>query len=193
VSTFDAAINSRKFQKWFPWVAGGILLLGIAAALVFIVPNQSGTTASDNGAAPSPDFKPQTVPQEKLLKRVPPEARRVAGKFLLTAVQRKNLAAAWPLAGPQVRQGMTREQWLKGDIAVPTWFDGIKAAPMKVDYATKKDAQLEVLIEPTKTGKNVRPGLFVLTLDLVGKGENAHWVVNSAQQRVSVAIPNTPR
>jgi hypothetical protein len=61
VSTLDAAINSRRFQKWFPWVAGAVLLAGVVAALVFILPNQGGTTSSDKAAQPSPNFKPQTV------------------------------------------------------------------------------------------------------------------------------------
>jgi hypothetical protein len=191
VSTFDAAINSRKFQKWFPWAAGLVLVAGIIAALVFILPNQSGVTGNDKAAQPSPNFKPTTVPQQVLLKKLPMAARKVAGTFLLTAVQRKDLAAAWKIAGPQVRQGMTYREWMTGNIAVTPWFGGIKAAPMKVDYATKTDAQVEVLLDPVKQG--VKPGLYVVTLARVGKGKDAHWVVQSAQQKQSISIPNTPR
>lgn len=192
MSTLDAAINSRKFQKWFPWVAGVVLLAGIVAALVFILPNQSGTQSNDKAAQPSPNFEPQTVPQEKLIKRVPKGARLVAGRFILTAVQRKNLDQAWALAGPDVRAGMTRKEWLTGNIAVPVFFGGIKEAPMKVDYATKKSALLEVLLEPAKKGANYKPGTFFIKVDKVGKGKTAHWVVNEVQQDVAIPIPANP-
>lgn len=192
MSTFDAAINSRKFQKWFPWVAGVVLLAGIVAALVFILPNQSGTQSNDKAAQPSPNFRPQTVPQEKLIKRVPKGARIVAGRFILTAVQRKNLDQAWTLAGPDVRAGMTRKEWMTGNIAVPVFFGGIKEAPMKVDYATKNSALLEVLLEPAKQGANYKPGTFFLKVDKVGKGKTAHWVVNEVQQDVAIPIPANP-
>ena len=192
MSTFDAAINSRKFQKWFPWVAGVVLLAGIVAALVFILPNQGGTQSNDKAAQPSPNFEPQTVPQEKLIKRVPKGARIVAGRFILTAVQRKNLDQAWTLAGPDVRAGMTRKEWMTGNIAVPVFFGGIKQAPMKVDYATKNSALLEVLLEPAKQGANYKPGTFFIKVDKVGKGKTAHWVVNEVQQDVAIPIPANP-
>ncbi len=190
MSTLDAAINSRRFQKWFPWVAGAVLLAGVVGALVFILPNQGGTSAKE--AAPSPNFKPQTVPQEKLIKKVPQGARNVAGRFILTAVQRQNLDQAWALAGPDVRAGMSRKEWMTGNIAVPVFFGGIKQAPMKVDYATKTSALLEVLLEPAKTGKNFKPGTFYIKVDKVGTGKTAHWVVNEVQQDVAIPIPANP-
>jgi hypothetical protein len=188
VSTFDAAINSRRFQKWFPWAAGAVLLAGIVAALLFILPNTGGTTAKQ--AAPAPGFVPKTVPQQKLLKKVPAAARVVAGRFILTAVQRKNLDQAWPLAGPEVRGGMSRKEWMTGNIAVPVFFGGIKNAPVSIKYATKSSALLEVLLEPVKKGN--KPGDFYLKVDKVGKGKAAHWVVNEVQQDVAIPIPSNP-
>lgn len=190
MSTFDARINSRRFQKWFPWIAGAVLLAGIAAALIFILPNQSGTSAKE--AAPSPSFKPQTVPQEKLIKKVPRDARIVAGRFILTAVQRQKLDQAWPLAGPDVRAGMSRKEWMTGNIAVPVFLGGIKDAPMKVDYATKSSALLEVLLEPAQQGKDFKSGTFYIKVDKVGTGKTAHWVVNEVQQDVAIPIPSNP-
>ncbi len=190
MATMDAAINSRRFQKWFPWVAGGVLLAGVVAALVLILPNTGGTTAKE--AAPAPNFKPQTVPQQKLVKKVPRGARLVAGRFILTAVQRQNLDQAWPLAGPDVRAGMSRKEWMSGNIAVPVFLGGIKDAPMKVDYATKKSALLEVLLEPAKKGKDFKPGTFYIRVDKVGNGKTAHWIVNEVQQDVAIPIPSNP-
>jgi hypothetical protein len=181
-------MNSRKFQRWFPWIAGLVLVAGVVAALVLIVPNNSGTSAED--AAPAANSPPaQTVDKVKLHKKVPSEARRVAGKFILTAVARKNLDQAWVLSGPDVRQGMTYKEWLSGNIAVAPFFGGIKRAPMSVDYATKNEALLEVLLIPVKKGKEFKPGVFYLKLNKVGHGKKTHWVVNEFTQRVGVPIP----
>jgi len=188
MSSFDAVMNSRKFQRLFPWIAGVVLVVGVVAALVILVPNTSGT--SDKDALPAPSNPPaQKVEQTKLLKKLPPEARKAAGKFLLTAVVRKNLDEAWPLAGPDVRQGMSYKEWLKGDIAVATFFGGIKKAPMSVDYANSKEALLEVLLVPKKTGKAYKPAVFYVKLDKIKQGKTHHWVVNEVTQRVGIPIP----
>jgi hypothetical protein len=189
VAKFDEVMNSRKFQRWFPWVAGLVLVAGVVAALVLIVPNNSGTSSKD--AAPAPNSPPvQTVEKVKLHAKVPAAARRVAGKFILTAVVRENLDQAWPLAGPEVRQGMSYKEWLRGNIAVATFFGGIKSAPMSVDYATKNEALLEVLLVPQKKGKGIKPGVFYLKLNKVGQGKKTRWVVNEFTQRVGVPIPS---
>ena len=181
-------MNSRKFQRWFPWIAGLVLVAGVVVALVVLVPNTSGTSKSE--LTPAPNSPPaKTVEKTKVLKKVPPAARRVAGKFILTAVVRQNLDQAWPLAGPDVRQGMTRKEWLTGNIAVATFFGGIKRAPMSVDYATKDEALLEVLLLPKKTGKQYKPGVFYIKLNKIGHGKTRHWVVNEVTQRVGIPIP----
>lgn len=191
VSTFDAVMNSRKFQRWFPWIAGLVLVAGVVTALVILVPNTDGTTGKET-APPANSPPAQKVEQAKLLKKVPSEARRVAGKFILTAVIRKNLDQAWPLAGPDVRQGMTRKQWMSGDIAVATFFGGIKSAPMSVDYATKNEVLLEVLLIPKAKGKQYKPGVFYVKLNKIGKGAKRHWAVNEVSQRVGIPIPTNP-
>ncbi|MGZ8694835.1 MAG: hypothetical protein ACXWYS_05290 [Gaiellaceae bacterium] len=188
MAKFDAVMNSRKFQRWFPWVAGIVLVAGVVAALVLIVPNTAGTT--DKEAAPAPNSPPAQIADKlKLHKKVPSEARRVAGRFILTAVARKNLDQAWPLAGPDVRQGMSYKEWLSGNIAVAPFFGDIKRAPMSVDYATKDEALLQVLLIPVKKGKDYKPGVFYLRLNKVGQGNKTHWVVNEFTQRVGVPIP----
>lgn len=188
MSTFDSVMNSRKFQRLFPWIAGLVLVAGVIVALVILVPNTSGTSTKDT--LPAPNAPPaQKVTQTKLLKKLSPAARQTAGKFLLTAVVRKNLDQAWPLAGPQVRQGMSYKEWLKGDIAVATFFGGIKKAPMSVDYATKNEALLEVLLVPKKTGKAYKPAVFYVKLNKVKQGKANRWVVNEVTQRVGIPIP----
>jgi hypothetical protein len=128
-----------------------------------------------------------TTPKKATLE---PAARLVAGRFILTAVQRKDLAEAWKIAGPGIRQGMTYKEWLKGMIPVVPFLDPIKVAPMKVDLSEKNHAILEVILVP-KSSK-VKSQIFTLDVNKVGKGKEAHWVVNSWAPRSMPTIPNNP-
>ena len=151
--------------------------------LVLVVPNTGGET----NVAPDPNGAAADVlDTKKPRKRIPPEARRVAGTFVLTAGQRRNLDQAWPLAGPEVRQGMTYKQWLTGNIAAARIFGGIKTAPMAIDAAEKDWAMLQILVTPQD--RTFKPAIYTMRLDLVGTGKAKRWVVNEFQEWVGVPI-----
>jgi hypothetical protein len=122
------------------------------------------------------------VPLEK-------EARLVAGRFVLTAVQRKNLPEAWKLVGPGIRQDLTYAEWLTGNIPVVPFLAPIKLAPIKVDLSSKNYVLLEIVLLPK--GK-ARSEIFSIELIAVGKGNKRHWVVNSWVPRARPTIPNNP-
>lgn len=46
------------------------------------------------------------------------EAVRTLDVFIRSAALRRDLARSWPLASPKMRQGVTRADWLKGDLPV---------------------------------------------------------------------------
>lgn len=126
---------------------------------------------------------PQTVKLSK-------EATAVARRFILTAVARKDLRTAWKLAGPQVRQGLTLKQWLKGEIpVVPYPIDSLAVARMKVDYAYENRALLEIALSPKK-GSDIKPQTFFIMLIKIGPRGHKHWVVDGWIPRTSFAVPN---
>src|SRR6266567_4371097 len=94
-----------RWQRWLPWFAGLGLLAGVVVALVVLVPSTSGI--NDPSKTQHPTIVPKTAPLAR-------EARLVAGRFILTAVARANLAEAWEISGPPIRQGMTKRQFLTG-------------------------------------------------------------------------------
>jgi hypothetical protein len=112
----------------------------------------------------------------------------VAGKFILTAVQRKDLGQAWTLAGPGIRQDLTRKEWLTGNIPVVPFLKPIKLTSLKVDLSSKNYALIELLLVP----RQGRAEIYDMELIKVGKGDNAHWVVNSWVPRARPTIPNNP-
>ncbi len=155
--------------------------------LVLVVPNTGGNTnVAPDPNAPAADL----VAKAKNRPTIPPQARRVAGKFVLTAAMRRNLDEAWRLAGPEIRQGMTYKEWLTGNIAVAPIFGGIESAPMSVNTATGDSATLQIIVKPAD--HSAKPAIYSMRLDRIGNGKAKHWVVNEFQQWASVAIPTDP-
>jgi hypothetical protein len=184
VSSVATLSSSRRFRRVFPWLAGAVFAAGVIAIVIKIIPGTSGTTNTD----PLPNAPPAQVVKPDVRVKLSPQAREVAGKFILTAVQRRHLDQAWNYAGPGIKQGQTYKQWLTGTIAVVPFQGGIANAPMKVSYSAKNEAILEVLLVPQSkaNGKN-KPAVFWLTLRRYGKPK--HWLVDEWIPRVAPRIP----
>jgi hypothetical protein len=179
------SLKSPRTQRYLLWLSAFVLAAGIAAVLVVFLRNTGSSETQTFGNEPV-----QTV--AKPGKNLPLEKaqRELAGKFILTAVQRKRLAEAWNLVGPGIRQGMTYKEWLSGAIPVVPFLDPIKLAPIKVDLSQKNYALIEVVI--LAVSKKVKPQIFTMELIRVGKGSKSHWVVNSWSPRSAPTIPNNP-
>jgi hypothetical protein len=163
-----------------------VLIAGVGGVLWKVVPNENPKVDRSATQNPTivPDKAPKTVPLSK-------EARAIAGKFILTAVVRKNLDQAWNIVGPEIRQNLTYKQWLTGNIPVVPYTEKLGLAPMKVDYSFATHALLEVALLPPKGSKSTGD-YFWLELKKVGAGNNARWLVWSWAPRVNPAIPANP-
>jgi hypothetical protein len=175
-------LKSPRNQRYLLWVSGLVLALGIAAVLVVFL--------RDTGSKETQTFSDKPVQKVSTPKKVAlePAVRVVAGKFVLTAVQRKNLGQAWTLAGPGIRQDLSRKEWLTGNIPVVPFLEPIKLTSLKVDLSSKNYALIELLIVP----KQGRAEIYDMELIKVGTGDKAHWVVNSWVPRARPTIPNNP-
>jgi hypothetical protein len=163
VSAYPARLKrARRFARLAPWIAALVLVAGIVTFLLVFFRN----TAKPIASTPLTPGKPAQVSQKNV--PVPKEAKEVAGRFILTAVQRKHLAEAWKLAGPPIRAGVTYKQWLSGNIAVVPWFGQIGQVPLKVDYSYPKESQFTVILAPKK-GTNGKPDTFIIGLKKYGK------------------------
>lgn len=177
-------------MRWLPWLAGAVLIVGVAASLVVFL-------GGWNTAKPLPPPGPSTPIQRPVKETTVPlgrEARLVAGRFILTAVARRNLAESYDLVGPQLKQGMTRAEWETGSIpVVPYPVNLVEVAPMKVDYSYRDHALVEVALLPKdgakENGVAVKPQLFYLELQAYGNGKARHWLVTGWVPRASPRIP----
>lgn len=189
MSAYPARLRTaRRLSRLFPWVAGLVLVAGIVAVVIVFAFRD---TSSNESATPLSPGKPAVVNPNPKQVPVPRAAKVVAGQFILTAVQRKNLDKAWKLAGPQVRGGLTHKQWLTGNIPVVPWLGQIGTAPLSVDYSYKNEIALTIIIAP-KQGTPGRADTFKMVLQPTGKGANKRWVVQEWVPYEPPPIPANP-
>ena len=160
-----------------------MLLAGIVAVIVAFAPNRN----------PAPEVFSKTPVKEPVKEKSVPlglPAKHVAQQFVLNAVGRKNLPAAWKIAGPNVRGGLTYTEWLTGDIpVVPYPISSLQYAPFKLDYSYRNEALIEVAMLP-KQGATIKPQIFFLQLKRIpGAGGTKHWVVDNWVPRASALVP----
>jgi hypothetical protein len=158
-----------------------LLVAGVVAATVTWIGDTGTSQESPVSRQPAQVFAPRkNVPLDG-------EARRVAGRFILTAVARRNLAESYELAHPELRQGLTRRQWMTGDIPVVYYpARAIDAATFKVDESYEDEVILQVALLPTEASGE-RPQVFYIGL----KKTAGHWLVNYWVPRGAPALPST--
>jgi hypothetical protein len=170
-------MGMRRHRWW-------VLALVAVAAVVAIAVAIGNTGSSDETPLSSRDAVVPTTPETVELD---PAARRVAKRFVLTAVARTHLREAYELAGPGIRQGQTLREWLTGEIAVtPYPVAKLDYAPMKIDYSYPREALVEIALLPTKTSGE-KPQLFMMGL----KKLDGRWRVDSWVPRSTFAVPST--
>jgi hypothetical protein len=186
----DADIFQRRervkkpgWRKALPWVLGAVVLAVVAGVLLWKY-SDTGTSLETPLSTVAADDRSQVPKTAKL----DPQARVVARQFIKTAVARKNLRAAYPLAGPMIRQDQTLKEWMTGNIAViPYPVDAVDFAPMKIDFSYPREAQIEVALLPKDSAKGVKSQLFVASLI---KNKQGKWQVNSWVPRSTIPVPS---
>jgi hypothetical protein len=146
-------------ERWAPWVAGLVLVVGTGAYAV----GQLG-----------PVDVPQTGPAAAE-PHVPldPKASVVAEAFVQTAVARHDLEGAWWLVAPSLRGGLSATEWRAGSIPVQAYPAGNGGVSYRTKLSYRDEALLAVTFHPES---GARPRQFLLGLHRGGKGP---WLVTS--------------
>jgi hypothetical protein len=179
VNVVQNALSSRRLNRWLPWIAGAVLAAGVIAFLVAYFGNTANSKETFGSG------KPQTFSAERTV-RLPAQARLVAGKFISTAVARRDLDQAWKISTDNIKGGLTYKQWLGGDIRVPALGAPIgTAAITKIVYSHPRDAEINVVVIPKPNKYGVKTTLFVIDLKKVG----SRWLVDYCQAQATPGAP----
>jgi hypothetical protein len=146
VSVLPASHRARVRLLWASVAAAA--LLGVAL-LVVLAPNTGRSLQTPV------DDRPPTVLREP--KHVRPtsqalrSARRTLDAFVRSAVIRRNLAASWPLATAHMRVGVSRQDWLSGNLPVaPYPAEQFGSASFRLVYSYRNVLGFDVTVHPSE-------------------------------------------
>jgi hypothetical protein len=149
-------------------VAIPLILLGIH----YSSPGNPGTATGPNVNEPGLE-QPKAAPFTKANQRA---VHRVLREFILTAVDRRDVARSWEISAPSMREGFTRKQWNRGELPVvpyPAANRGLGDWSF-VQYSYADTVGLEVFLFP-KPGS----GWSAMTADVeLVKSHDGRWQVD---------------
>ena len=120
--------------------------------------------------------------------------RKVLARFVSTAVARCNVGASWDLAGPSLREGVSRTEWRRGDIPVvpyPAARHG-QGSWNLVDYSYRNRVGLEVMLFPKpRSGYSVASAQTELVRGRDGRWRVDYWMLTKVHGPGSAAPANS--
>lgn len=159
----------------------GIALAFIATVTGIVIWDPGGIDppkeAARDRSAPTLE-RPSAEPYEPL--RVTAQTRREIGvtvdRFVASAVVRRNLDDAWRLASPEMRAGISRRQWERGELpVVPYPAEAIAAVDWQLGYVDGNAVIVDVMIQP-KRASGERVQVYSVQLS---QGNGDRWLVDS--------------
>ncbi len=181
-------LNSPRKQRRFLILSATVLLVGVGAFLAMVVfrgtPNAFTDTISN---------KPAKLYHPEKAVKLSKEQIALARQFIKTAVERRNLDAAYTIVHPDLKGDLTRKQWDTGNIPVVTYpARNADTAAFVVDYSFKTAALLEVDLV-ARRGQDLRPHLlFFIGLKREGGKPTGRWLVNYWQPHWRPPVPMAP-
>jgi hypothetical protein len=179
-------LGSPRLRRRLAWGATLAALAVAAAGAVALLPRGERQPVS---LTATPDWAPVRQEQPVRLARADRRAiNATLGRFVRDAVGRRDLAAAWKLAGPAMRSQQNRAEWLSGNIPVfpyPVGALGLDA--WKPLYSFRDRVGLDVLVQPRK---GARVGAIALSVEL--RRGSRGWLVDQIYPVASWNAPDEP-
>jgi hypothetical protein len=186
-------LTSPRFVRRVSWVAAFVFVAGVIAFTIAWF-GDSGNTTLDESRSAAPSATPASEEQGNAVP-VSPDARRVAGQFILWAVStnrnEKDLAKAWNILHPTLKQecACSRREWLTGNIPIqPYPIDELDSASFSIDESFEKRVVLQVALLP-KEGSDIESQIFYIGLK---KNQQGRWLVDYWAPRAIIEVPVTP-
>ena len=173
-----AILSSPRRRRRLGWTVG-LVLVAVAAVVVGVRYTNTADQLADTpivsdttGSAPAPAAI-----------RVTPAVRREVDRtvqlFVRTAVIRRDLERAWPLASPVMREGVTHEDWRRGDIPVqPFPAEALAGAGWRLRFRDGRTLVLDVMVQP-KPGSGAPVAVYAVDLSAPGTGPPRRFLVDA--------------
>jgi hypothetical protein len=165
--------------RWRRRLAFTAIVLGVAGPLIWLGVRYSDPGNPENANGPTvADYEvsrnvPFTVAQRR-------QVHQVLKAFIATAVVRQNVAKAWDLAGPSLKQGLTRKQWDNGELPVIPYpaldrgWGKWSFVQYSYELGKKHTVGVEVFLFPKPNS-----GWSAMTADVeVVRSPNGRWLVD---------------
>ena len=116
---------------------------------------------------------------------------RAVDRFVDDAVARHDLAAAYDLTAPELRGGVSRSEWTRGEISVPAY--PVYRHGVRITDTYRNDVSVQLLLQARR--RSIAEPLGVdMELKAVGKGERRRWLVSYylPRQTLGTAVARGP-
>lgn len=165
--------SSPRFRRRVYWSAALVFAGAGLAAVALGMQNRGDFPEQHYSTRP---LQVETVPEiARLTKADAADVLGVSSRFVRTAVVRKEMRSAYDLVGPELRGGMTRAEWSRGDNPVVP-FPAVGIAGVKVAYSYRNDVALDLALV-AKPGSDTVGKTF--RIELTRQSAAAPWHVVS--------------
>ena len=185
-------LSSPRKRRRAAWGAGLLVAAACATAIGFLYPNTGQKEAKYRPG------KPQVIHEEPPSTPLPKadlaSSQHVLATFVRTAVLRRHLDQAYDIVTDQLRGGMGRAEWRKGDIpVVPFPPRDFGLAKSKLEYSHGNVARYDVAILGRPQGQT-GSGMFSIELHAVRRAGHRQWLVDYWQPvGGGISTPAVPR
>jgi hypothetical protein len=179
-------------RRRLTWLGSALLLIAGVGAAALLLPKDHGVHYQLN---PTGTAQPQGyLAPPKEIKVTPGERRAVNATllaFIRTGVTRADPAAAWALSTPQMRSGISRRDWNRGELPVQPFAARIPSVPdWTVITSYPGDLTVDLVLQP-RPGAKTGPIAFAVEL----KRHGGRWLLDSMvpEQAFGASSPTTPK
>jgi hypothetical protein len=178
-----SSARRAEFRSHLALVAAAVI--AAVGVIVFFQTRADDHLVAPTHASAAQLAQPDSEPSDVLGKEggvLVPEARKVASKFIMSALRRENLDVSWAIATDEMRGGVTRKQWLGGTMPIPPFpVRSLSSTTFRVVASHPDRVSLQVLVLPKVGNDDFEPLRYDMTL-----------VKKDGQWRVSYLVPYAP-
>jgi hypothetical protein len=177
-------LKSPRARRRALFIAVPLLIAGAIAGAISLIPNTTPQAVGPKGNEGPAQTVAPTVTHVSASERS--EIDKVLDQFIPAAVERKNAAVAWSLAGPGLKASSSLAEWKQGNLPVPSYpARGAEFHGWGVLDAQPGDVNFNLLVHPQAGAKL---GSYTFHGEMVK--QHGKWLVNGLY---TAAIDNPVR